>query len=209
MICDMVYTDWTGEEPTKELFAIPVTKDELHGYLVIKTNKSVDSGRDGFLKLIKEVLHENILGKTPVKMGDGMNVDVLVDDFKSWLNTKAAFKVSSEYKDTQFCVAFIQTKRPLPKILAVDAKNMLKISVEEISSSHPVTFKGYLEFKKNKRFFLYLKNGRYLLPEQKKRLFRGNLKEICIKQIDEINLRKFIIAVQLTENILEADKAVS
>lgn len=202
-LCEAVYTDWTGREPTEDIFAIPFNSGEVHGYLIIKSSGVTKPEREKFFALLTTALNEHILDKTQIKIDEGIDVNIPILNFKSWVNTMAAFKVSSEYEETKFCIAFIPTKKPLPELLPIQNKNMLKIPTEEISSSFPVTFKGYLELKKNDRFFLYLKNGRRLLPEQKQRLINKNIKDLCVKQIDLSNLRRFLIATHLADSIQE------
>ena len=78
---------------------------------------------------------------------------------------------------------------------------MCKVNVIDISIDEPVTFKAYLHLKENDKFYLYLRNGRKIQPEQKQRLEANEISEVFMKTVDVENFRMFLASAYLKETI--------
>lgn len=205
-MCNKYSGEWTGEEPTTELHVLPLQHGDLHGYLVIKLDEESSAARQTFNGLLGEILQENINTKVKGKVMDGIDLGFPAVDFKNWIDERAIFSISSEYYGSKFCIAYMNTSKPLPKLEASSEKQMIKVSLDDISSDHPVNFKAFIHMEKNDKYFLYLKSGRHLLPEQKERLANSEVGNLFIKEIDRVNLEKFIAYSLLKESMLEALK---
>ena len=205
-MCNKFSGEWTGEEPTTELHVLPLQHGDLHGYLVIKLDEESSAARQTFNGLLGEILQENINTKVKGKVMDGIDLGFPAVDFKNWIDERAIFSISSEYYGSKFCIAYMNTSKPLPKLEASSEKQMIKVSLDDISSDHPVNFKAFIHMEKNDKYFLYLKSGRHLLPEQKERLANSEVGNLFIKEIDRVNLEKFIAYSLLKESMLEALK---
>ncbi|NJL24467.1 MAG: hypothetical protein HC902_04400 [Calothrix sp. SM1_5_4] len=97
-------------------------------------------------------------------------------------------------------------KRPIPKAREAEDSGMYGIGIDDISTDQPVTFKAYLHLRKNQKYFLYLRNGRQLQPEQKKRLKYRSIDNIYMKSVDVENLRMYLAASFLNETIRDKTK---
>lgn len=208
-LCGEQKLEWMGPEPTEELYIIPINHTEVNGYLVVKVDELSENVRVSFLALLNEILEENITNKVKAEVQKGFEVGTSKLNFQTLVSQFSIFNISSEYQGSKFCVAFLETTKPFPKIKKIKNEKMLQVSVDEISSIIPVTFKAYLRLEKNNRYFLYIKNGRNFLPEQKERLKKNNIKAICVKQIDEVNIKRFLALANLKEKMEEAIKIAS
>ncbi len=192
-------------EPVEHIESVgvfPVDSPNLPGYLVLAWPKQEMRAEEAFFKLAQETL------KTAFQEMDvqahlelGFFVEIPQVDFVKWVSEKATFKISLSHRERELGVAFFATKKPLPKAQPVDGNSMYSIGVDQISTERPVTFKAYLHFKKNKKYFLYLRNGRQLQPEQQKRLKESKVKDFYMKSVDIENLRSFLAASYLSETI--------
>ena len=196
--------DWTGGTRHKDFFVIPVKHTTMHGFLLVSTEELSQRLRADFFEQLEKILRPMLTENFEFSLQKGVELRIPELDFKTMVSNSAIFRLSSSFGKTKFCVAFIESAEPFPEITEVKKDKMLQVSVNAISSEYPVTFKAYLKLEKNKRYYLYLKNGRHLLPEQKRRLKENNVEMICVKMIDETNMRKFLLYVKVQESMLEA-----
>src|SRR5262249_8738871 len=116
----------------------------------------------------------------------------------------AVFNFKIDHHGIELGVAYFRSEKPLPRPILTGEKGMYKLPVADISTENPVNFKAYIHLKVNQKFFLYLRNGRRLQPEQKQRLFEGDVRHIYMKSVDIENLRMFLAAAFLRHLIKNA-----
>lgn len=197
---------WTGPEIIEDVFIIPVDHPDLHGYLVVHSEEIVRSAKSTFCDLLSDVVAEALVTELQTESQSGFEVGIPKSHFNNWVQGFAEFNISAEYFGTKFSVAFFKTEEALPQIKKSEIKDMLQIGVADLSTEYPLNFKGYLKFDRNKKLLLYLKAGRLFLPEQKGRLISHNIKDICVKEIDEANLKRFLVLSQLQRGLIQALK---
>lgn len=179
----------------------PVDSPAMPGYLVLAWPNAEIRAEEAFFKLAQETL-KTVFQELGVqaRLEHGFFVEIPRVDYMTWTN-EAAFNMSHKHRDRELGVAFFSTKKPIPKALPVEGNAMYSIGVDHITTERPVTFKAYLHLKKNNKFFLYLRNGRTLAPEQQKRLKDNNVKDFYMKSVDIENLRAFLASSYLSQTI--------
>jgi hypothetical protein len=99
---------------------------------------------------------------------------------------------TANYGDSSVGVAFFPTENDIPDTDGKSGQPMIDIWVEDIECCYPLNFKAYLYLQKNQKYYLYLRNGRSLQPEQKLRLSENGVEKMHIKKIDQKNYRIFL-----------------
>jgi hypothetical protein len=183
----------------------PVDSPTLPGYLVLAWSHEEKSAIEPFFQQA-----EIIIGNKFKEMGvqahleTGFFVTIPQVEFGTWVDEASSFFFSTAHGNEEIGVAFFPTQKPIPKPKQIEDRNMCSIGLEEISTEQPVNFKVYLHMKKNKKYFLYLRNGRQLQPEQKERLEGHKVKDLYMKSIDIENLRMFLASCHLRKRIKKA-----
>ncbi len=179
----------------------PVDSPGFPGYLVIGLETLPEPEQPGFLGRCEQALKSAFaaVGVQGV-LEAGFWVDVPEISFLQWVESASTFNFTVSHEGSELGVAFFRSGQPLPKARGAE-KGMHTIGIDHIATGHPVTFKAYLHMKRNQKFFLYLRNGRELQPEQKKRLKNGDVKELYMKSVDVENLRLFLASAFLLGSI--------
>lgn len=180
----------------------PVEATDLPGYLVVAVEVAQAEDQKRFLKSCENALQGtfNAMG-IKGKVEPGFWLDVPPVPFEPWAESSSLFNFKTNHKGHELGIAYFQTEQALIKPTEANEKGMYTISISEISTEEPITFKAYLYLKENDKFFLYLRNGRQLQAEQKKRLEEKNISSVFMKSVDLENLRMFLAAVYLKGTI--------
>ena len=192
-------------EVIEQVGVFPIDSPTLPGYLVLAWPHEEKSAIEPFFKQA-----QIIIGNTFKKMGvqahlePGFFVTLPQVEFATWAQESSSFFFSTAHGNEEIGVAFFATQKPIPKPKQIEDKNMYSIDLDNISTDQPVNFKVYLHMKKNKKYFLYLRNGRQLQPEQKERLEGHKVKDLYMKTIDVENLRMFLASCHLRKKIKKA-----
>jgi CheY-like chemotaxis protein len=188
-------------EKIENVGVFPIDSPSMPGYLVLAWPNAEPRAEEAFFRLAQESLR-NIFEESGVqgRVEQGFFVQIPQVDFEQWTG-QAAFNLRFRHRDRELAVAFFKLSGPMPKAKPVDGNQMYSIGVKHVSTERPVTFKAYLHLKKNNKYFLYLRNGRQLLPEQQQRLEESNVKDFYMKSIDVENFRSFLAASHLTETV--------
>jgi hypothetical protein len=185
-----------------KLAVVPVHSGAVPGYLVLALNTLPEPTQKAFFEECEKALRDSLSDAgLEAELETGFWVDLPAIAFMSWVDLASAFDFTMSHEGAEIGVAFFKAAKPLPRARDGGDPNMLTIEVDHISTSHPVTFKVYLHMKRNKKFYLYLRNGRQLQPGQKKRLKAGKHRNIFMKRVDIENLRAFLAAVFLHDTI--------
>lgn len=176
-----------------KLAVFPVDSNATPGYLVLGMEPDPHRIEDFFLRAIEGALREQLLAlSVPALVESGFWVHLPEVQLKPWLNRDAGFQIILPHDESEVAMAFFPFASPLVKVeVHGENKDMLKVSLDEISTETPVNFKAYLHLQKNQRYFLYLRNGRQLGTEQKARLQNRKVQDIFMKTVDVDNLRAF------------------
>ncbi len=186
----------------EQVGVFPVDSPTLPGYLVIAWPHNDMQAIEPFFNKVQEVLSATFIEMNlQAGLESGFFVTLPSVDFGDWASKNSAFSFSTSHGTEEIGVAFFATKRPIPKPKVIEDKSMYSIALEHIPAEAPVTFKVYLHFKKNEKYFLYLRNGRQMQTKQKERLQSGQIKDLYMKTIDAENLRTFLATCYLTDII--------
>lgn len=187
----------------------PVESSTQPGYLVVVWQAPDQSSREAFFRSCETEINSAFASmNVPGKLESGFWVQLPPVDFVQWAGAKATFTFMSAHQKREVGVAFFETKGPLPKATPADDKeNMHYIPMDSVSTELPVTFKAFIHFKNNGRYFLYLRNGRMLQPEQKARLLEKQFDRIYMKHVDLENLRHYLATAYLSGLIIEFKRA--
>ncbi len=189
----------------EQVGVFPVDSPNVPGYLVLAWPHEEKRAIEPFFKQAQQIITQTFR-----KMGvqatlePGFFVQLPQVEFAPWALEAAAFSFATNHGNEEIGVAFFPTDKPIPKPKPSEDKNMLTIDVKEISTEEPVTFKVYLHMKKNKKYFLYLRNGRQLLAEQKTRLEGNQVRDVYMKSIDVENMRQFLASCHLKQKLKKA-----
>lgn len=180
----------------------PVDSGSMPGYLVMGLEQDENKIEDFFLRTCEVALREEMSAmNVPAQIESGFWVHVPEVSFHIFTQGKAEFQVVLPHEEGEVGVGFFpRPGLPKPQVYA-ENKDMLSIAVDDISTEHPVNFKAYLHLKKNKKYYLYLRNGRVMQPEQKKRLKGRKVNNILMKTVEAENLRMFMAASYLRDII--------
>jgi hypothetical protein len=202
----------TSETITRELGPItkiavfPIDSSSTPGFLVCGVEQDPTKIEDFFLRTCESALREEFAHlKVPAVLENGFWVHVPEVLFNVWVTDRANFKVVLPHEESEVGIGFFPISKPMPKAQAShENKDMMSIKIDDISTDQPVNFKAYLHLKQNKKFFLYLRNGRRLQPEQKERLKDNKVQDIFMKRVDAENLKMFLAASYLRDLIKKA-----
>lgn len=181
----------------------PVDSRTTPGYLVLGMQPDPHRIEDFFLRNCEAALREHMtaLGVTATVEG-GFWVHIPEVNFKSWVAREAGFHIVLPHDESEVVLGFLPFAQPSVKTEAHgENSEMLKVSLDEISTESPVNFKAYLHLKKNQKYFLYLRDGRQLQPEQKERLKGRKVNDIFMASADVDNLRAFRAGTFLRDRI--------
>lgn len=189
-------------EVIEQVGVFPIDSPNVPGYLVLAWPHEEKSAIEPFFKQAQIIIAKNFnkLG-LHANLEPGFFVTLPQVEFASWAQESSAFFFSTAHGNEEIGVAFFATQKPIPKPRQVEDKNMYSVDLDNISTDQPVNFKVYLHMKMNKKYFLYVRNGRQLQPEQKERLEGHNVKDIYMKTIDVENLRMFLASCHLRKKI--------
>lgn len=195
----------TELERTKRVAVIPVDSTTTPGYLVVASPMNPKTGEKFFASL--QTALAKLMTNGPVKgtLESGLWVNVPDVEFKSWSQTSATFRVILNHEGVEVGVAFFATDRALPKVQEVLDEGMLALQIDNVPTEQPINFKAYLHMRRNNKYYLYLRNGRTLQPEQKRRLKNRNVNSLFMKDVDRENIRAFLASVFLTSTMKNED----
>ncbi len=203
-----------GVEPVKleeitQVAAYPVESATQPGYLVIVWQATEQSAREEFLRGCEhEIQNAFNAMKVEGRLEPGFWVHLPPVFFTDWARQQALFNFTFAHQKREVGIAFFQTEKPIPKPTPPKADHgMYSVKVEQISTEFPVTFKAFIHFVNNNRFFLYLRNGRVLQPEQKVRLQKREMKDFYMKKVDLENLRQYMATSYLGGLVKRLKKA--
>jgi len=180
----------------------PIESGSAPGYLTVALEIDQGGSTETFLKSCEGVLRESLQQQGfDGKVEEGFWLNIPEVDFEQWAKEMSLLYFKFNHSDSQVVVAFFQTDQPLPKLRGTSQPDMVAVNLESIVPEKPVNFRAYLYLEKNRKFFLYLRNGKSLAEKQKNHLIQSNVKDICIKKTDAQNLRMFMAANYLNDMI--------
>jgi len=180
----------------------PIDSSALPGFLVVALEVGAAEDQKRFLRNCENALLSSFQSMgVQGKLEGGFWLDVPAIAFSQWSENAGTFSFKLNHKGHEVGVSYFQTEKSMAKASSSAEKGMYTIDLTEISTDEPVTFKAYLYLKENKKFYLYLRNGRQLQPEQKERLGENKISQVFLKTVDLENLRMFLAAAYLKETI--------
>lgn len=186
----------------------PVDSPTHPGYLVVVWQAPDQVAREEFLRGCQHEIELAFASmNVPGKLEGGFWVELPPVGFEEWTSREAKFRFTFAHQKREVGIAFFQMNEPLPKPTPPAAEHgMYSIKVDKISTDVPVTFRAFIHFVQNNRFFLYLRNGRRLQPEQKQRLLEKH-KDFYMKSGDLENLRQYMATTYLGDSVKKLKKA--
>ncbi|MGE0528159.1 MAG: hypothetical protein AB7G93_02110 [Bdellovibrionales bacterium] len=192
----------TALKKVARIGVFPVSSSVSHGYLVIAWEGAQGEGKQTFLKNCEQALQTAFKSMgVPGTLESGFWLPVPTVEFYSWIRQEGEFTLSLSHNSAEVGVGFLSTHEPLPRALPQANKEMYSIGISKISTEQPVNFKAYLHLRQNDKYFLYLRNGRQLQPEQKERLQSKNFKDFSLKSVDVENLRMYFALIHIHDSI--------
>jgi hypothetical protein len=190
-------------------FAVfPVVLNSMPGYLVLAIHVP---GDEDIVRVFKscELDLQNSLNRSGIKakVETGFWLDMPNVDFEVWARESALFNFKIVHQGQDLGVAYMRSDKPLVVPQPSEDRKMFTVGVDQLSTEEPVNFKAYLYLPENDKYYLYLRNGRKLQPEQKKRLEDKNIKQVFIKSLDLENLRMFMAASAIKTKIKKPNAA--
>ncbi|MGZ3723847.1 MAG: hypothetical protein ACXVA9_12980, partial [Bdellovibrionales bacterium] len=180
----------------------PIDSAVIPGYLVIALEHAAAEDQKRFLRNCENTLRGSFESMGVAgKIESGFWLDVPQVPFEQWAQNAGTFNFKMNHLGHEVGVSYFQTEKPLTKPKLSKEKGMYVVGLADISTDEPVTFKAYLHLKENDKFYLYLRNGRQLQPEQKQRLEANEVSEVFMKTVDLENLRMFLAAAYLKDTI--------
>ena len=195
-------------DEVSQIGVFPVESQTSHGYLVVIWQAPDQGAREAFLRSCETEIRAAFTSMgVGAKLESGFWVTVPQVPFELMTGFRAEFKFIQVHQKREVGVAFFPTDRPLPKAQAAnETMGMYSIGLDDIVTNYPVTFKAYLHLQKNQKYFLYLRNGRQLQPEQKERLKGNKVSDLFMKSVDIENFRQFLAAAYLYGVVQEASE---
>ncbi len=187
----------------------PVNSKRMPGYLVVVWQAPDLGAREAFLRGCEAEIQSafesmNVDGE----LGSGFWTMLPAVDFVAWADDKAKFNFVTAHQKRTVGVAFFQSPGPLPDPAATeDGSGMYSISINQVSTEVPVSFKAHIKLPHTGRYFLYLRNGRQLQPEQKERLIKKHIEKLYTKSVELENLRQYLATSYLSGLIIEFKRA--
>ncbi|MBX3020492.1 MAG: hypothetical protein KF799_02345 [Bdellovibrionales bacterium] len=181
----------------------PIESATLPGYLVVGMEQDANKIEDFFLKTCETALREELSAlKVPAVLESGFWIHVPEVHFHIWTGEKGSFKVVLPHEEGEIGIGYFPIAGGVPRgEVYAENKDMLKVAIDDISTEQPINFKAYLHMKKNKKYFLYLRNGRQLQKEQKARLKTRQVTNIFMKTVEAENLRMYLAASFLRDTM--------
>jgi CheY-like chemotaxis protein len=187
----------------------PVDNGDQSGYLVVVWQAPDQIVREEFLRSCEREIQNafsamNVQGK----LEPAFWAQLPSAHFAEFANAHAQFTIISAHQKREVGVAFFPTGGPLAKpVPPASEHGMYSVGVEKISTEFPVNFKAFIHFVNNNRFFLYLRNGRVLQPEQKARLQEHKINNFYMQSKDLENMRQYMATSFLAGLIKRLKKA--
>lgn len=183
----------------------PFDGGESSGYLVLVLNGNSET----LVRTLENSLQAtmtsmNIKGKIDA----GFIVTLPEIDFDSWTSSSAAFSMKIDNLGQEMGVAFFPTGK-IPKPSLPNSEGMLTVPLADLPVDEPVPFKAYIHMRQNQKYYLYLRNGRRLQPEQKERLEGRKVSEIFMKTVDGENLKTFFAVAFLKQTMRNSGEEVA
>lgn len=187
----------------------PIESEAMPGYLVVVWQAPDLSAREAFLRDCEVEIRTafnsmNVAGKVTT----GFWTQLPAVEFVAWADNKAGFHFMTAHQKREVGVAFFRSAGPLPQPKAAPG-GMYALNVIDMSSAVAVNFKAYIYLKENNKHFMYLRNGRKIQPEQKKRLLANQVNEVLMKAVDLENLRQYLAAGYLSGLIIEFNLSIT
>lgn len=181
------------DDPVEWIGILPMVAQDFQGYLAIPVTTKPDQAATDVLQKIKNSIIEDLKKKgIEPKIEDGFFIQVAPTYFSSLAKGRAQFVLQQGMtEDSELCVSYFASTMSTQEVKKVN-KSMSTINVEGVSTQNPIDFKVYLHLDKNKKYFLYLNNGRTLSESQKSRLKKNGVSSFFIKNSEVDNFRKYL-----------------
>lgn len=176
-----------------KLAVFPVNSPTHSGYLVMAAQMAQDRIDEFFMKHLEACVREELSAAAfdgALEAGFWLHLPEV--HFRTWTSAQAEFTCYEAHESGEVGLAFFPLAGTLPRRGPVELGEMMPVTLDEISTDQPVTFKAYLHLEKNQKYFLYLKDGRVLQPEQKQRLKNRRVNRVFMRPADADNLRQFL-----------------
>ncbi|MCB0407713.1 MAG: hypothetical protein KDD34_05865, partial [Bdellovibrionales bacterium] len=188
---------------------IPIDSQKIHGYFFV--------GRGGigfhlgtvFLDTLAESIERELaLQGIDVHCQKPFLVQTDKFHFQEWAETVENFTVFEQSEREEIALTFVPTKDRIPNLIDSNANpDMAIVQIHHISTENPLDFNSYLHFKKNGKFFLYIKEGNKMLPRQKEKLQkRSKNTDLHINKEDFEKFKKHV-ATAIIQDLIKAIKS--
>lgn len=170
----------------------PVQSKTMSGFVIVAVD-GIGDASDSFLNTCESEV-ESQFRRTGVygELEKGFWLSVPAVDFNNWATEKGLFHFNFQHQGVGVTAAFFPCAKNFVGLKESTRSDMVTVDIADISTEVPVNFKAYIYLEKNKKYFLYLRDGRVLQPKQKAKLMQqGKTPALCVRNKDLQNFKKF------------------
>lgn len=186
----------------RQVGVIPFESKDMPGYLVVARD-AVAPDQKLLSQCATAVQDAYAISRLPGKFANAFWLECPEVQFGKWAGT-SAFAMKCAHENSEVGVAFFESANPIPKIRTIKEDEMSALELDQLSVDSPLPCKVYLYFRTNKKYFLYLRDGRKLQDEQRARLMGSRVKEIFVQTTDVEQISRFWATMNLTNTLLKA-----
>ena len=200
-----MYCDATSDKisPIKEvvsLQAVTIKSETTNGYLLFGTPKDAQM-RDGFFADMKEnIQHELKSEFLEFYLAENFEIEVERVSFVDWASMAADFISVHQHGESELAMAYFSMDA-VPKIKETEFENMCSVGLESVLPNVKANFNGYINFERNNKMLLYIKEGRSISQKQKERLLKKSIDDIYIPTENKENFCSLMAGECLNEKI--------
>ncbi|MCB0415915.1 MAG: hypothetical protein KDD50_16375, partial [Bdellovibrionales bacterium] len=171
---------------------VGVRSEVANGYLLVISPEEGPLLNDFLLDFRSSLIQEIGFQNTRMNIDTSERLTLPpVEDILSFVDKEATISFFRDHKHIEVCVAFFETDM-IYEEKNITEKGMTPVKVQNVAVEKPVDFNTFLHFKKNDKFYLYIKKSRHLMKKQKEKLVDKKVEYLHVNSKDLNLLKKFI-----------------
>lgn len=184
------------------VYIVPVKGDKNTGFLLLGAS-DVIANEEEFLNSFQRQIEKQLnLGEADYIVDKTVKCKIEEVSFYDFCKKSGDFTVVEISGDLELCVTFVPFTNPIPEIKQKLGHVKSEIDVSTLPLNKEITFNTYLHLKKNKKYFMFLKNGNFFLQNQKERLTNKKV-PLYISREDQDEYKYFYMRNHVQDFIVE------
>jgi hypothetical protein len=170
----------------------PVNSKATAGFVIVAVD-GIGDASDAFLASCESEVEAQFRATGVYgELEKGFWLSIPEVNFEAWSAEKGLFNFCFVHQDIKVNAAFFPCTKNFVGLKESTRSEMVTVDVADLSTDVPVNFKAYIYLEKNKKYLLYLREGRKLAKEQKAKLLKhGGKPAFCVRNKDLQNFKKF------------------